>query len=61
MSKEELNHYRLTSTEEPTDEMLAQIMHEAAEQYRAENEAVQRKLYEEIYEQTAIQRSRYGL
>ena len=33
ISEKELNSYRLTSMEEPTDEMLAQIMHEAAEIY----------------------------
>ena len=27
ISEKELNSYRLTSMEEPTDEMLAQIMH----------------------------------
>ena len=30
MSEKELNSYRLTSMEEPTDEMLAAIMKEAA-------------------------------
>ena len=38
ISEKELNSYRLTSMEEPTDEMLAQIMHEAAEIYNRENE-----------------------
>lgn len=38
ISEKELNSYRLTSMEEPTDEMLAQIMHEAAEIYREEHE-----------------------
>ncbi len=38
MSEQELNNYRLTSMEEPTDEMLAQIMREAAEIYNRENE-----------------------
>ena len=32
MSEKEINAYRLTSLEEPTDEMLAYIMHEAAEE-----------------------------
>ena len=31
MSEKELNSYRLTSMEEPTDEMLSAIMKEAAE------------------------------
>lgn len=32
MSEQELNAYRLTSVEEPTDEMLSAIMKEAAEE-----------------------------
>lgn len=32
MSEQELNAYRLTSMEEPTDEMLSVIMREAAEE-----------------------------
>jgi hypothetical protein len=32
MSEKELNAYRLTSLEEPTDEMLSTIMKEAAEE-----------------------------
>ncbi|MBO4589072.1 MAG: hypothetical protein J5711_09290 [Bacteroidales bacterium] len=32
MSEKELNTYRLTSMEEPTDEMLSAIMKEAAEE-----------------------------
>lgn len=32
MSEKELNAYRLTSMEEPTDEMLSVIMKEAAEE-----------------------------
>ncbi|MBR4115686.1 MAG: hypothetical protein IKK40_06710 [Bacteroidales bacterium] len=39
MSEQELNSYRLTSLEEPTDEMLAQIMYEAAVDARKSNEA----------------------
>lgn len=42
ISEKELNSYRLTSMEEPTDEMLAQIMHEAAEIYNRENEEAYR-------------------
>jgi hypothetical protein len=35
MSEKELNAYRLTSMEEPTDEMLSAIMKEAAEEATA--------------------------
>ena len=45
ISEKELNSYRLTSMEEPTDEMLAQIMHEAAEIYNRENEEAYRSYF----------------
>ena len=44
ISEKESNSYRLTSMEEPTDEMLAQIMHEAAEIYREEHEDTKKKV-----------------
>ncbi len=37
MSEKELNSYRLTSLEEPSDEMLSQIMKEVAWQVKEEN------------------------
>ena len=44
ITKKEMNSYRLTSMEEPTDEMLAQIMREAADIYRKENEETQKQV-----------------
>lgn len=38
MSEFEMNSYRFSSGVEPSDEMLAQLMHEVAEDARAENE-----------------------
>ncbi len=43
MSDKELNSYRLTSLEEPTDEMLSQIMKEIAEEVKKENEETDRR------------------
>lgn len=37
MSEKELNSYRFTSGKEPTDEMLAQIMKEVAQEAAASN------------------------
>lgn len=48
MSEQEINSYRLTDTEEPTDEMLAYIMREAAEEARQSNEEAHRRFFEEI-------------
>ena len=39
MSEQELNKYRFSPDNEPTDEMLAQIMREVAEEARASNKA----------------------
>jgi hypothetical protein len=38
MSEIEMNSYRFSSGIEPSDEMLAQLMREVAEEVRAENE-----------------------
>ena len=38
MSEAELNSYRFLSGEDPSDEMLAQIMHEAAMDAKERNE-----------------------
>ena len=37
MSEQEVNSYRLTSLEEPTDEMLSYIMKEVAEDAKSSN------------------------
>jgi len=37
MSEKEMNSYRFTSMEEPTDEMLFTLMHEVGEDVRASN------------------------
>ena len=48
MSEKEINAYRLTSLEEPTDEMLAYIMREVAEEARQTNEEALEKFFDEI-------------
>lgn len=54
MSEREINAYRLTSLEEPTDEMLAYIMREVAEEANQKyDEALERYFLEikELYQQ----------
>ncbi len=48
MSEEELNSYRLTSTEEPSDEMLARIMSDAAEDARRRGEEANKKFFDKL-------------
>lgn len=50
MSEREINAYRLTSLEEPTDEMLAYIMREVAEEVRRTNEEAMKRYFDEIRE-----------
>ena len=61
ISEKELNSYRLTSMEEPTDEMLAQIMHEAAEIYNRENKEAHDKLFANMQKMAKEQRQRFNL
>ncbi len=60
MSEKELNSYRLTSLEEPTDEMLSAIMKEVAEDVKRENEEAMHNLMEQLHAQVAENRKRYG-
>ncbi len=48
MSEQELNSYRLTNIDDPTDEMLSAIMKEAAEQVKEENEAADHRFMEDL-------------
>lgn len=48
MSEKGIQSYRLTSMEEPTDEMLAQLMKEAAEDARKKSDEAHRKFFREI-------------
>lgn len=65
MTEQELNSYRLTSMEEPTDEMLAQIMREAAKIYNQENEEAHKqmicKLRKMSEEYSKEYRQQYGI
>lgn len=48
MPEEVLNKYRLTSMEEPTDEMLAQIMHEVAVEAKEKFQESHLRFFDEI-------------
>ena len=59
MTEKELNSYRLTSLEEPTDEMLSYIMKEAAAEAQAKKEAAHKRLFAEIRRMAAEKRQQY--
>lgn len=56
MSEKELNAYRLTSMEEPTDEMLSAIMREAAEEATLRWKAAEQRFFQEINDMVVRQR-----
>ena len=50
MSEKEINAYRLTSLEDPTDEMLAYIMREVAEEANQKYDEAIERYFREIKE-----------
>ncbi|MBD5388473.1 hypothetical protein HDR68_03680 [bacterium] len=59
MSEQELNSYRFTSHEEPTDEMLSQIMKEAVQDAIARQKQAMRHYQEEMEKQRALLHARW--
>ncbi len=57
MSEKEINAYRLTSLEEPTDEMLAYIMREVAEEANQKYDKAFERYFNEIKE---LYKKQYG-
>ena len=60
MSEKEMNSYRLTSLEEPTDEMLTTLMKEVAEEAKRKSEEAHKKFFQEIREYIRKQRAKWG-
>jgi hypothetical protein len=48
MKLQTIDNYRLTSLEEPSDEVLAQLMHEAAEEARESNRKATARFFEQL-------------
>lgn len=48
MTKQTIDTYRLTSLEEPSDEILAQLMHEAAEEAKRKREEATARFFEQL-------------
>lgn len=53
MTPQTIDNYRLTSMEEPSDEMLAQLMHEAVEEARQKKAEATARFFEEIKQAAA--------
>ena len=60
MSEKEMNSYRFTSGEEPSEEMLAQIMSEVAEEAKSRNEQATASYFAEMRRQSEIIKSQWS-
>ncbi len=56
MSENEMNAYRLNGLEEPTDEILAALMKEVAEEARQKSEKAHQRFFREIRDDIRKQR-----
>ena len=60
MSEDEMNSYRFNSGKEPSDEMLAQIMHEVAQEAKVQNEEATKKYFEELRKGAKEQQAKWA-
>ena len=60
MSEAELNSYRFNSGKEPTDEMLAHIMHEVAQEAKVQNEQATKKYFENLRKEAEEQQAQWA-
>ncbi|WP_304410252.1 hypothetical protein [Duncaniella muris] len=60
MSEAEMNAYRFNSGKEPTDEMLAQIMREVAEDAKKGNEDAANKYLEDMRQEMKADEAKWA-
>ncbi len=60
MSEAEMNSYRFGSGQEPTDEMLAQIMREVAIDAKASNEEARKRYFADLQRGMVEQQAKWA-
>ena len=55
MSKQTIDTYKLTSMEEPSDEILSQLMREVAEEAKRKGEEANRRFFENMMAQAKVE------
>lgn len=60
MKATEMNAYRLTSLDEPTDAMLATLMREVTEEAKRKADAATERLFKQLDERTAARRKEWA-
>lgn len=59
MSEKEMNSYRLTSMEEPTDKMLATLMKEVAEEAKRKGQKATDNFFNRLDETVALRKKEW--
>ena len=60
MTKKEMNSYRLTSMDEPTDEHLSTLMKEVAAEARKKSEDAHKKYFQQMYKNISEQKKEWA-
>lgn len=60
MSEAEMNSYRFNSGQEPTDDMLAQVMREMAEDAKKGNEEAANKYLEDMRQEMKAEEAKWA-
>lgn len=60
MSEAEMNAYRFNSGKEPTDEMLAQIMREVADDAKMSNEEASKRYFDDLQKGMEEQQAKWA-
>ena len=55
MTKQTIETYKLTSLEEPSDEVLSQLMREVAEEAKRKGEEANRRFFENMMAQAKVE------
>lgn len=55
MAKQTIDTYKLTSLEEPSDEILSQLMREVAEEAKRKGEKANRRFFENMMAQAKVE------
>ena len=55
MTKQTIDIYKLTSLEEPSDEVLSQLMREVAEEAKRKGEEANRRFFENMMAQAKVE------
>lgn len=55
MAKQTIDTYKLTSLEEPSDEILSQLMREVAEEAKRKGEEANRRFFENVMAQAKVE------